>query len=369
MTALPGTMLAARAHDRTGGLALEKIAVPEPGPEDVLVRVVSAGLAPSLMKLLARGSFKHLPSTPGHEIAGVVEAAGAEADQGLVGARVRVHPVLSCGACRHCRTDREQMCGSSAMIGHGAHGRGPMPLYERYHDGGLAEYVRVPARLVDRLPDAVGFDLGAKLHDLGNAHRALTSAGMPSEATLVITAATGTMGTATIRLAPFFGVTRLVLVARSAERLRAVRALSTVPVETVALDTLDPDWPEQDELTARLRELAPDGADAVIDYLPQGSGTAQCVSALATGGALVHMGGNRTPLPFSARDLQHRCWRIVGTRACTRSDTAAVLRLLGFGALTADELITHRFPLAEVNEALAHLENRDQPIWMAVVQP
>ncbi|WP_067479104.1 alcohol dehydrogenase catalytic domain-containing protein [Actinomadura hibisca] len=357
-------MLAARAHGTTGPLVVEKVAVPEPGPDDVLVRVAAAGLAPSLRKLLARGSFKHLPSTPGHEIAGTVEAAGTDVDAGLVGARVRVHPVLSCGACAYCRSGREQMCPSAAMIGHGAHGHGPMPLYERYHDGGFAEYVRVPARLVDPLPDGVGFDLGAKLHDLGNAARALACADLPTGGTLAVTAATGTMGTATIKLAPFFGAARLVLVARSEQRLAPVAALSTLPVATVPLNDSSPD-----DLTARLRAAAPDGIDAVIDFLPEGPGTGQALAALATGGTLVHMGGNTAPLPGSARDLQHRCQRIVGTRGCTRADTRRVLDLLGSGELTADELITHRFRLPDVNDALDLLHGREEPIWMAVIHP
>ena len=56
-------MLAARAHRGQSELQLEKIEIPEPGPQDVLVKVVSAGLAPGMMILLARGAFKHRPAT------------------------------------------------------------------------------------------------------------------------------------------------------------------------------------------------------------------------------------------------------------------------------------------------------------------
>ncbi|POM24350.1 L-threonine 3-dehydrogenase [Actinomadura rubteroloni] len=362
-------MLAARAHAGADALALEKIAVPEPRPGDVLVRVASAGLAPSLMKLLARGSFRHLPSTPGHEIAGTVAAVGPDADASLVGKRVRVHPGLSCRDCAYCRTDREQMCASAAMLGSGAHGTGPMPLYERYHDGGLAEFVRAPAWLVDVLPDRVGFDVAAKVQDFGNALRAVRTADLPPGGTLVVTAATGTMGTATVKLAPHLGASRLILVGRSAERLAAVAAISPLPARTVALDGLGADWETSGGLTRRLLDLAPGGADAVVDYLPHGAGTGQATAALATGATLVAMGGNRSPFPHTARDLQHHCWRVAGTRGCTRADTAAVLDLLGSGALTADELITHRFPLADVGAALTALTGRTEPIWMAVVNP
>lgn len=244
------------------------------------------------MALLAHGAFKHLPTTVGHEVAGTVEAAGVDADKTLMGKRVRVHPTLSCRACAHCRTDREQMCAESAMIGHAAFGSGPLELYGRYHDGGLAEYVRVPHWLVDVLPDNVSFDVAAKVHDCGTVVRALTQAAVPLGGTLVVTAATGAMGAmgaATIRLAPFFGVGRLILVGRSPERLDAVRELATLPTETVALTDLG-DWTTAQGLTRRLRELGP--TDAVLDYVPEGPAGIQALGALATGGALVHVGGN-----------------------------------------------------------------------------
>jgi len=83
----------------------------------------------------------------------------------------------------------------------------------------------------------------------------------------------------------------------------------------------------------------------------------------------VHMGGNATPLALTVAEAMQRCWKIIGTRACTRSDTDAVLELLASGRLNADALITHHFPLAEVNRALQVMLDRSEPIWMAVVHP
>ncbi|MGH3633732.1 MAG: alcohol dehydrogenase catalytic domain-containing protein [Mycobacterium sp.] len=363
-------MLAVRAHPNATVLELEKVPVPEPGPNDVLIKVASAGLAPGMMAMLAIGAFKHLPTTVGHEAAGTVEAVGDDADPGLLGQRVRVHPMLSCRSCPYCRADREQMCTEAAMIGHAGFGSGPMTLYARYHDGGLAEYIRVPQWLVDVLPDNVSFDVGAKVHDLGNAVRALKQAALALGGTLVITAATGTMGTATIKLARFFGAGRLILVGRSAERLEAVRPLAApVSVETIALEELSADWASTQELTSRIRALVPRGADAVTDYLAVSAAGAQSLAALATGGTLVHMGGNLTPFAIPPALLMLQLWRIVGTRACTRSDTDEVLTLLGTGALSAEDLITHHFPLAGVLDGIATMQKRADPIWMAVVKP
>ncbi|MEU6258591.1 alcohol dehydrogenase catalytic domain-containing protein [Streptomyces sp. NPDC047043] len=198
-------MLAARAQEGSDTLQINKIVIPEPGPHDVLVKVASAGLAPAMMTLLARGAFRHLPTTVGHEAAGTIAAVGSEVDSVTPGTRVRVHPNLNCRTCGYCLSDRDMMCPQQAMIGHAAFGDAPMPLYDSYHDGGLAEYTRVPHWLVDPLPDHVSFDIGAKIHDLANAVRALKRADLPLGATLVVTAATGTMGTAVVKLAPISG--------------------------------------------------------------------------------------------------------------------------------------------------------------------
>lgn len=59
------SMLAVRAHPGVGGLVVEDVPVPEPGPGDVLIKVASAGVAPGILRLLELGFFKHLPTTIG----------------------------------------------------------------------------------------------------------------------------------------------------------------------------------------------------------------------------------------------------------------------------------------------------------------
>ncbi|WP_245548295.1 alcohol dehydrogenase catalytic domain-containing protein [Nocardia pneumoniae] len=322
------------------------------------------------MRLLKEGAFKHLPTTLGHEAAGTVAAVGTQVRGIAIGDRVRVHPNLNCRNCVYCRTDRDMMCDQQAMIGHAAFSAVPMPLYDEYHDGALAEYVRVPHWLTDPLPDSVGFDVGAKVHDLANAVRALKSADLPLGATVVVTAATGTMGTATVKLAEHFGISRLILVGRSAQRLHSVEALAgRVDTDCLALEDLDGDWSSTGGLTRRLRDLVPDGAHAVIDYIPDGPATAQAMAGLATGGTLVHMGANRAPLPFPAMAMMANCWRFVGTRACTRTDAREVLQLLASGAVNIDDLITQRFALVDAVTAVDAMLRRSEPMWMTVVNP
>lgn len=363
------TMLAVRAHPGVDGLVVEDIPVPEPGPHDVVIKVVSAGVAPGILRLLGLGFFKHLPTTIGHQAAGTIAAVGHDVAGVSVGDRVRVHALLTCRDCAYCRTDHDMMCPEFAILGHAAFGSGTMPLYDEYHDGALAEYVRVPHWFVDRLPDEVTFDVAAKVHEIANALRALKSASVPVGSTVVVTAATGAMGVATVKLAEHFGIARLVLVGRDPERLAGVARLTRVPTTTVALSELPADWATTGGLTRRLRGLAPEGAAAVLDFIPDGPGTTQAMAALSYGGTFVHMGANQSPLGLSPFVIMTNCWRFVGTRAFTRGDAHEVLRLLTTGALSADELITHRFSLTDALKAVDAIQRRAEPMWMTVVNP
>jgi threonine dehydrogenase-like Zn-dependent dehydrogenase len=70
------------------------------------------------------------------------------------------------------------MCPQQAIMGYAAfHDDIPMPLYDEYHDGTLAEYVRIPHWLAAPLPESISFDVAAKVHTLANAVRALTVSG------------------------------------------------------------------------------------------------------------------------------------------------------------------------------------------------
>jgi D-arabinose 1-dehydrogenase-like Zn-dependent alcohol dehydrogenase len=215
-------MLALRAHRDAQSLVLENVPVPEPGPLDVVVRVAAAGLGPGTLRLLGMGLFKHLPTTLGFEGAGTIAAVGSHVVGVGVGDRVRLHTFLNCRACIYCRTDRDMMCSEQSIMGYVAFSDAPLPLYAEYHDGTLAEYVRIPYWLVDPLPESVSFDVAAKVQTVANGVRAFKLAELPLGSTVVVTAATGAMGTATVKLAKHVGVAQLILVGRHSDRLQAV---------------------------------------------------------------------------------------------------------------------------------------------------
>lgn len=193
---------------------LKDIDVPTPGEHDMLIKVKSPILGPEVVRFIESGDLSQAPTIPGHKVAGVVAKVGASVDNVMVGQRVRLDPNLSCRECFYCRTERDHLCTECGIIGFLA--QRTFPNWEKYHRGGFAEYVCVPAAQVNILPDTVSFETGAKVHYLAYAVHALRQCFMRVGSVLLITAATGAMGTACVKLAPVFGVDKLVLVGRSA---------------------------------------------------------------------------------------------------------------------------------------------------------
>lgn len=362
-------MRAARAYAGANSFRLEEVERPTPAAGEVLIQVKSAGLAPGGLEQWHRGIYPILPRTLGNEAAGLIAELGPDVTDLAVGQRVRLHPNLCCRNCEYCRTDREQFCSAHSVIGQGIYGPDAMEMHKRYVDGCLADYVLAPAWLADPLPDAVSFDDAAKIHDIADALRAWKTTGLGPGSTVVFTAATGAIGSAFMRMAPLLGVDRVIAVARSAERLEAIRGLDPDRIETVATDELAGDWSANHGLTKRLRDLAPRGVDAVIDFTPNGPMTWQAVAAMKPTGSAALMGPNVSPTPLPAMAIMINGWRITGTRGCTHDDALQIIRWLESGQLTVDDLITHRFALADISTAEKLVRERYEPAWMVVIQP
>ena len=307
-------MLAARAHEGESEFRLEELDVPHAGRGEIVIRVHSAGLTPGVLELWRRGVYPLMPRTLGNEAAGEVAEVGPGVDRLSAGQRVRLHPNLVCHRCAYCLTGREQLCGQCAVIGHGIFGRDAMPLYRRYHHGALAQFVLAPEWAVEPLPDEISFDVGAKIHDVADALHAMRTADPPPAGVLVVTAATGTIGTALVRLSPLFGISRLIAVARSRVRLEQVKGLDPELVEIVALEQLDEDWPAEHGLVKALRKLAPEGVDGVIDCIPEGPAGWQAIASLRPGGRAAVMAGNTAPPALPTVALMSNCWQIHGSR-------------------------------------------------------
>jgi len=148
------------------GIWMQDIARPEPGPNDVLIRVRKTAICGTDMHIYNWDEWAArtipVPMAVGHEFVGVVEAVGSEVLGVAVGDRVSGEGHITCGHCRNCRAGRRHLCMNTVGVGVN-------------RQGCFADYLCIPASNVFKLPDAITDDIASILDPLGNAvHTALS---------------------------------------------------------------------------------------------------------------------------------------------------------------------------------------------------
>lgn len=345
---MPQTMLAARLHAVGEPLRIEQVPIPEPGPEDVLVKIAACGTQDGDHQLIhGMLPLKHLPLIIGHEPAGTVAAVGAGVRAVREGDRVFVSPSLSCGQCADCRAGNGNYCAEYAVMGMSYFAPPGKARFERYGDGGFAQYMLIPAGNANPLPDAISFEQAAKIAFLGVALKACERAGIRAGSSVVVTGASGALGTCAVMCAHALGATTIVAVARDAGRLERVRQVHPPTVRPYAAAA--------DPTLEGLRALLPaKGADVLIDCLPTALEVTQhAIGLLRRGGRAVLIGGVRGPVNIDYRHFMLTEIEVTGSVGMGPGTYPRVVALMGSGVVDFANFVTHRFPLDQANEAIA----------------
>lgn len=270
-------------------LSRHEVAVPTPGPDEVLIRVRAAGMCHSDVGELDEPSWAanitRNPITLGHEIAGEVVEVGTDVPQWRPGDRVGVHPL-----------------GET------------VPGYSR--DGGYAAYTVAPAQDLVRVPDRLSFDLAALGTDAGmTSHHALVEVARVGQGSRVGIIGLGGLGQIGAQVAVLLGA-EVHAADRSPAALSAARGWGLAATYSSA------------------EEMAGLDLDVVVDFAGFGSTTEAAVHAIRVGGdvVMVGLGAERTTL--TTADVIHQKARIHGSSGGTRQDIEAVYRYLEQGSVT-----------------------------------
>lgn len=342
---MTGTMLAAVYHG-PGDLRLEQVPVPAIAEDELLLRVASASICATDLRILAGGHRKCPPGcarVPGHEVAGFVERTGS-AVRGLTpGQRVFVAPNVGCGRCHLCRQGNNNLCRQSEALG--------ITL-----DGAFAEYMRVTGEAIRQgnvmpLPDAMEFDAVALAEPFACVFRGQEAVGAgPGDSVLVM--GSGPIGLMHVLLARQRGA-RLVIVSDLVpERLAAAKTLG-------ANSVVDIRW---EDLEARVLAATDGaGADVVIVAAPAHQAMEQAPRLATYGGRINYFAGlpkQQPEIRLDANLVHYKELRITGTTACSTDDCRRAVELLISGRVDLRPLIEARFPLEEAAAAFERARRR-----------
>lgn len=310
-------------------MRVTEVSRPDPGPNELLVRVEACGLCGSDRHMF-RGEYPTaLPVTLGHEFAGIVERMGNSVTGIPIGARVTGDPNISCGECKPCRSGRPNLCAKLTPLG-------------VFRDGGFADYVLVPQQQAVQLPETLNPLHGAFCEPIGCCLHAVDVAGIEPGASVAIFGG-GVIGLLMVQLAKLAGAGAIVLSTRQrARRELAQRLGATITVDASA------------DAVSEIRRLLPNGADVTIECAGVSETFSQSIAATRRGGTVVIFGvmpqGEMvevSPYDLLVNELRlESAWLNPGTHR-------RAAELVASGVLDLDALITRTIALEELPAALA----------------
>lgn len=326
-------------------LCVEEMPIPHAGPDDVVVRTRACGICGSDRHMAqANGDgymrypgYTRLPVVLGHEFAGEVVETGTGVANLRPGDAVACDNMVWCGRCATCRAGAFNQCEALEEIGF------TLP-------GGLAEYVRVPARccwpiapLLARWTGSEGFEIGALVEPAAVAYQGIfVEAGGVGEDTAVVVYGAGPIGLAAIALARAAGARPVVAFQRSAVRQELARRLGA---EVFSPDDLRTQG-------QRPRDVVMDrtgGAGAALQVEASGASAdtvPEMLASLAPRGTILLLGRSPQPATVFLDSLVVAAARIVGSTGHAGPRAfPGVIEMMARGALDLRPMVTDRVPL------------------------
>lgn len=322
-TAKGGSIMQAARLFGIGDIRMEEVAIPAPGPGEVLVKVAAAGIC-GTDRHLYHGEFPCTPPvTLGHEFAGRVTAVGDGVSL-PIGAHVTCDPNIACGQCAFCLKGRPNLCAANVAIG-------------IHRDGGFAEYAVIPAHRALPLPEDLHPHHGAFCEPLACTLHGM-DLGAPRPGERVIILGGGVIGLMALQLAANAGAEVMLVTRNQGKRDLAL----TLGASTTAASA------------AEARALWPQGAELVVECAGVAETVESAPALTQAGGRIVVLGvlaqGQKVQIePF---DLLFREISLIPAfiNPFTQSRAAA---MIASGAVKVAPLITRLLPLAEAAAAIA----------------
>lgn len=316
---------------------LRDVSIPRPNADEVLLKVRSTTLCATDMKVFS-GRFAGVkyPHIPGHEFSGEVMEKGPGV-QGLdPGTRVGVEVHVGCGLCSQCLQGYYTLCEhyGDRQWGHAHIGF--------TINGGLAEYVSVPAKACHVLPDGVSFDQGAFTDNVGIAQWAVERAKLrPGERVLVI--GPGAIGLLALQMAADVAG-RTVLAGTRPGRLALGQDLGADAVVNVR---------EHDDPVEAVKDALGGPADVVVEFAGSESAALLAIGSVRRGGRVVLGGatGQGVSVTLELASIVRGHLDVLGSLANPKGVSARGLDLIAKGAVRVEPLISSTLPLVQFEEA------------------
>lgn len=346
---------AAVCREFAAPLVIEEVELASPGPGEIRVRVAACAICHSDIHYADGAWGGNLPSVFGHEAAGVIEEIGAGVDGFEIGDHVVVTLIRSCGQCYFCADGDEVLCEGAFSLD----GKGPISaadgssITQGLRTGAFAEQVVVDPSQVVAIPKEIPFDCASLLAcgvitGLG----AVVNTARVESGSNVVVIGTGGVGLNSIQGAALSDCRKIIAIDISDEKLAAAKRFGA----THGINSV------REKAAAAVRALTDGrGADYVFVTVGVKAAIEQGFGLIRRGGTLVLVGmpASGEIAAFEPLTVANDCQVVLGSKMGSSRIRADIPKLVGLyqaGRLKLDELITGRFPLEEINQAMASVK-------------
>ena len=331
---------AARFYGVGEPLRIDKIPVSKLEPEYVLVEMKACGICGSDIHIVYEGvtPTAYTPITLGHEPSGVIFGVGSEVRDWKIGDRVTVNPFLTCGKCINCLSGNSQICLSRRVVG-------------IHTEGGLAEFMKIPAKNLISLPENIPFDQGGIIVDaVATPFHAIKNRGGLKAGEKVAIFGCGGLGIHGVQIAKVCGASQVIVVDAidsALERAKKVGADEVI-------------HPQKGNPSGKIKELTGGiGVDLALEFVGLKETIDQAVRCVRVGGrvVVVGLGPDSVILPTPTQMVRSE-FSFLGSYGSTTLEIQNVVDLVARYKLDLSGSITERYPLEEVNRGLEQLYHK-----------
>ena len=315
------------------GLWMDDVPVPEPGPDDVLIRVRKSAICGTDLHIWKWDAWAAktvpVPLVVGHEYVGEVVSVGANVRDVVPGQRVTSEGHIVCGRCRNCRAGREHLCRETLGVGVN-------------RPGSFAEYLCVPAHNVYPIPDGLDDDTAAILDPYGNAVHTALSFDLVGEDVLITGA--GPIGLMAVGICQRAGARHVVVTDINDHRLSLAKHLGASRSVNVA----------ESDLAATMEALGmQEGFDVGLEMSGAPAALRQMLGAMNNGGSVALLGLPSTEIAIDWGEVVFKGLTIKGIYGREMFETWYKGIALLQSGLDLAPVITHRYPIDDFATAFA----------------
>ena len=322
-----------------GFVELRDVPKPVIGGGEVLIEVKACGICGTDVHVL-RDEFPYWPPVIlGHEFSGQVVEIGPETSLFRPGDRVVGEPhTQACGQCYLCRTGNIQICRMKRSPGWGI-------------DGAFTRYLKMPERLLHRIPDHVGYETAAVVEPAANTVHDIIERARIEAGDFVVVVGPGPVGLLAAMTSRAGGARCVVVI--GAEQDKAVRLAKA---RELGFDTMVTGG-DRNPLDAVLEMTGGTGADLVVECSGSASGIASAIDLVRKKGRICAIGLTGKPnIPFPWDKAAFKVCDLTFNLSTSYTSWDRTINLVASGALPIEKVISHRMRLSQWDQAIAEID-------------